>query len=55
MGPDPLHVKIISHYQKIAYNMNVLRRLHAWWSMQLWFLFNCTPAGRTSDTMTVPT
>ena len=46
MGPDPLNVKIIFHYQKIAYNMNALRRLHAWWSM---------PAGRTSDSMTVPT
>ena len=25
-------IKIISHYKKIGYNINVLHRLHAWWS-----------------------
>ena len=27
-------IKIISHYKKIGYNINVLHRLHAWWSTQ---------------------
>ena len=38
-------IKIISHYKKIGYNINVLFA----------FLLNCTPVGRTSDYMTVPT
>ena len=53
-------IKIISHYKKIGYNINVLHRLHAWWSTLITvgnfvFLFNCTPVGRTSDSMMVPT
>ena len=40
--------------------LDELHRLHAWWSNpitigKLAFLFNCTPVGRTSDYMTVPT
>ena len=28
-------IKIISHYKKISYNINVYnKRLHAWWSTQ---------------------
>ena len=27
-------IKIISHYKKIGYNINVLHRLYAWWSTQ---------------------
>ena len=48
-----LFIKIISHYKKIGYNVNVL---HALWSVGIFaFLFNCTPVGGTSDSMTVPT
>ena len=52
-------IKIISHYKKIGYNINVLQQCmlgsqpnHGW---QLCFLFNCLPVGRTSDSMMVPT
>ena len=37
-------IKIISHYQKIGYNINDFA-----------FLFNCRPVDPTSDSMTVPT
>ena len=30
-------------------------KLHAWWSGIFSFLFDCTPEGRTSDSMAVPT
>ena len=52
-------IKLISHYKKIGYNINVLQ-----WATCLVgnptmagnfdFLFNCTRVGRTSDSMTVP-
>ena len=43
-------IKIISHYKKIGYNINVLQQVG-----NFAFLFNCTPVGRTSDSMMVPT
>ena len=52
-------IKIISHYKKNGYMY--CNRLYAWWSTQsrlailLSFLFNCTPVGRTSDSMRVLT
>ena len=52
-------IKIISHY-KNGYNSNVLRRTACLVVNPITFdnyafLFNCTPAGRTSDFMKVPT
>ena len=53
-------IKITSHYKKIGYSINVLQQT-AWLVINpitvgnFTFLFNCTPAGRTSDSMTVPT
>ena len=53
-------IKIISQYKKIGYNINVLQQT-AWLVVNpitvgnFAFLFNCTPVGRTSDSMTVPT
>ena len=44
-------IKIISHYKKIGYNINVLQQTVGNFA----FLFNCTPVGRTSDSMIVPT
>ena len=29
-------IKIISHYKKIGYNINVLQQIAAWWSAQSW-------------------
>ena len=51
-------IKIISHYQKIGYNINVLQQTACLVDNLITvgnfaFLFNCTPAGRTSDSMTV--
>ena len=53
-------IKIISHYKKIGYSINVLQQTAC--SMfnpitadNFAFLFNCTPVGRTSDSMTVLT
>ena len=52
--------KIISHYYKIGYNINV-QQLNACFVdnpstvVNFAFLFNCTPVGRTSDSLTVPT
>ena len=51
---------IISHYKKIGYNINVLQQtaclvVNPITFGNFTFLFNCTPVGRTSDSMTVPT
>ena len=52
-------IKIISHYKKIGYNINVWQ--HACLVANpitvdnFAFLFNCPPLGGTSDSMTVPT
>ena len=53
-------IKIISHYEKIGYNINVLQQtaclvINPITVGNFAFLFNCTPVGRASDTMTVPT
>ena len=52
-------IKIISHYKKIGYNINVLQQtaclvVNPNTVGNFAFLFNCTPVGRTSDSMTVP-
>ena len=51
-------IKMISHYKKIGYNINVLQQtaclvVHQIMVDNFAFLFNCTPMGRTSDSMTV--
>ena len=53
-------IKIISHYKKIRYNINVLQQtaclvVNPITVGNFAFLFNCTPVGRTSDSMMVPT
>ena len=53
-------IKIISYYKKIAYNINVLQQtaclvVNPITVGNFAFLFNYTPVGRTSDSMTVPT
>ena len=53
-------IKIISHYKKIGYIINVLQQTVCLVISQITvgnfaFLFNCTPVGQTSDSMTVPT
>ena len=53
-------IKIISHYKKIGYNIDVLQQTACLVVNQIKvcnfaFLFNCTPVGRTSDSMMVPT
>ena len=53
-------IKIISHYKKIGYNINVLQQtaclvLNPITVGNFAFLFNCTLVGRTSDSMMVPT
>ena len=53
-------IKIISHYKKIGYNINVLQQtaclvVNPIMVGNFAFLFNCTPVGRTSDFMMVPT
>ena len=53
-------IKIISHYKKICYNINVLQQtaclvVNPITVGNFAFLFNCTPVGRTSDSMMVPT
>ena len=53
-------IKIISHYKTIGYNINVLQQTACLLVNPITignfaFLFNCKPAGRTSDYMTVPT
>ena len=49
---------VIIRYKKIWYNINVTQ-LTAWWyltqlRLMIYFTFNCTSAGRTSDSMTAP-
>ena len=53
-------IKIISHYKKIGCNVGVLRQTACLVVGPVTvggfaFLFNCTPVGRTSDSMMVPT
>ena len=53
-------IKIISHYKKIAYNINVLQQtaclvVNPNTVGNFAFHFNCTPVGRTSDSLMVPT
>ena len=53
-------IKIISHYKKIDHNINILHQTASLVVNPITvgnfaFLFNCTPVGRTSDSMTVPT
>ena len=53
-------IKIISHYKKIGYNINVLQQTKCLVVNPITignfaFLFNCTPVGWTSDSMMVPT
>ena len=50
----------IYHYKKIGYNINVLQQtaclvVNPITVGNFAFLFNCTPVGRTSDSMTVLT
>ena len=51
-------IKIISHYKKIGYNINVLQQTSCLVVNPITvgnfaFLYNCTPVGRTSDSMMV--
>ena len=53
-------IKIISHYKKIGYNINVLQQtaclvVNPIMVCNFAFLFNCTQVGRTSDSMMVLT
>ena len=53
-------IKIISHYKKIGYSINVLQQtaylvVNPITVGNFALLFNCTPVGWTSDSMTVPT
>ena len=53
-------IKIISHYKKIGYNINVVRQtaclvVNPNTVCNFAFLFNCTPMDRTSDSMMVLT
>ena len=53
-------IKIISNYKNIGYNINVLQQtaclvVNPITVSNFDFLFNCTPVGRTSDSMTSPT
>ena len=53
-------IKIISHYKKIGYNINVLQQtaclvVNPITVGNFAFLFNCTPMDQTSDSMMVPT
>ena len=52
-------IKIISHYKKIGYNVNVLQQtaylvVNPITIGNFAFLFNCTPVGRSADSLTVP-
>ena len=63
VGPNnfsALFIKITSHYKKIVYNINVLQQtaclvVNPITVGNFAFLFNCTPVGPTSDSMTVQT
>ena len=53
-------IKIISHYKKIGYNINVLQQtaclvVNPITVCNFAFFFNCTLVGQTSDSMMVPT
>ena len=53
-------IKIMFHYKKIAYYINVLQTTACLVVNPIIvgifaFLFHCNPAGQTSDSMTVPT
>ena len=53
-------IKIIFNYKKICYNINVLQQTACMVVNPITVgnfavLFNCTPVGRTSDSMVVPT
>ena len=53
-------IEIFSHHKKIGYNINVLQQTACMVVNPITvgnfaFLFNCTPLGRISDSMTVPT
>ena len=53
-------IKIISHYKKIGYNINVLQQTACFVVNPITvgnfaFLLNCMPVGLTSDSMMVPT
>ena len=53
-------ITISSHYKKIGYNINALQQtaclvVNPITVGNFAFLFNCTPVGRTSDSMMVPT
>ena len=53
-------IKIITHYKKNGYNINVFQQTACFVANPITignfaFLFNCTPVGRTSDSMMVPT
>ena len=52
-------IKMISHFKKIGYNINVLQQtaclvINPIKVGNFAFLFNCMPVGRNSDSMTVP-
>ena len=53
-------IKIIFHYKKIGFNINVLQHtaclvVNPITIGNFAFLFNCMPVGQTSDSMMVPT
>ena len=53
-------IKTISHYKKIGYTINVLQQtaclvVNPITVENFAFLLNCTPVGRASDSMMVPT
>ena len=53
-------IKMFSHYKKIGYNINVLQQtaclvVNPITVGNIAFPFNCTPMGRTSDSMIVST
>ena len=53
-------IKIIPNYKKIGYNINILQQtvclvVNPITVGNFAFLFNCTPIGRNSDSMMVPT
>ena len=53
-------IKMISHYKKIGFNINLLQQtaclvVNPITIGNFAFLFKCTPVGRTSDSMIIPT
>ena len=53
-------IKIISHYKKIGYSINILQQTACLMVNQIMvgnfaFLFNCMPVGRNSDSMMIQT